>query len=143
MTGSAQITDATLPDGHGRPKAWQTVVCRRQYGPPLRFKGVRLTRHQMPLAQDSLTIDLWRRKTPGYVVCLSGLDTPDASSHASLYDAMDWLEDRCSAGDHTDPALSLATLLDRTPQQFAEQTKLRTLAGEAMDDWDRLMDAPQ
>lgn len=143
MTGLAQITDARLPDAQDPTTQWDGVVCRRQNGPPLRFKGIHLTRHARALPGGEVSIDLWRRKTPGFVVSVTDVAGPDASSHTTIDAAMQWLENRCAAARHgANDATTLAAILDHTPRQIAAHNALRELAGAAMDAWDRLLVHP-
>jgi len=142
MTGSAHITQACLPDAQDPTAQWDSVVCRRQNGPPLRFKGIHLTRHARALPGGEVSIDLWRRKTPGFVVTVTDVTGPDASSHTTIDAVMQWLEDRCALRHGATDATTLAAILDHTPRQIAAHNALRELAGAAMDAWDRLLVRP-
>ncbi len=88
---------------------------------------------------DHIAIELWRKKSGGFVIGLKANDVEDAASLADMNDAMDWLEDRCAPDDlHMAATQSLGSLLD-APFSVAALRTLRCLAGEAMDAWDQMV----
>ena len=124
-----------------RAEGWQDVVCPRRAGPPLRFKGRLLCHHTWGSEPNTLSIDLWRRKTPGYVAALTGPDGTDAVSDRHLCGVMAWLEDLCAQSPAT-PDTSIETLLHRTPSAARHHQALRQLAGRALAAWDELDHTP-
>ncbi|MEL6644575.1 MAG: hypothetical protein AAFQ79_11605 [Pseudomonadota bacterium] len=117
---------------------WESVVCPRRKGPPLRFKGVCLCQHSSGVAPDGFTITLWRRKTPGFVAAVTGPDGADARSDKTLSAVMLWLEDQCRQAAAGDPHQTVDPFLPISPRSAAQRQELRQLAGAALDDWDRL-----
>jgi hypothetical protein len=127
----------------GRDVTWRATIVKRRSAPPLRFQGRHLARHTSGRSDTDVTIDLWRRKTPGYVVAITSARTANGASVATLDQAMSWLEMECAAPvTAIDPAdeTSLADMIDEAGRGLATQRALRWLAGEAMDHWDRMND---
>lgn len=117
--------------------AWQSVMCRRRNRPPLRFKGVLAARHSQGTRDGEIIIELWQRKTPGFVVHLSLNGESDAASRDALEDAMGWLEAQCDRVIGPDSFDDLASLLQYAQRQIRARAALRVLAGQALDAWDR------
>lgn len=127
----------------GDDPCWDGIVLKRRGAPPLRFQGRRLARHAVGLSDGRIQIDLWRRKTPGFVVGLTSPIRLQAVSVPTLDAAMAWLEEQCSADvDASDFGdISLQSMIDRAQVGLAERAALRALAGDALDHWDRFVDA--
>lgn len=134
------------PSAEPRPMpAAQLVTCLRRDGPPLRFKGHRVT-HWDKASSDTtqLFVSLWSREAGGMVIAYSawtGADwRPDAQKVATLEDAIVALEGICTDLVTAIPALppisvGLADRLHSIAGHSQDIHDFKALAGKALADW--------
>lgn len=135
---TSQATRSKLPHDRAADALWDNIVLTRTSGPPLRFKGIELSRLQAPSAAGPLEICLWRRKTPGFVGFMRRAHQADAASCRDLDGIMDWLEAYCATQDWFSSGAPISAHLEQASKLLAAHSAFRRLAGAAMDEWDRM-----
>ena len=128
--------------------AAQLVTCLRQDGPPLRFKGYRVTHWELVSShQAQLFVSLWSREAGGMVIAYSawnGADwRPHAQKVATIEDAIVVLEGICTELTKAMPALppisvGLADRLQSIAGQSQDIHDFKALAGKTLAEWSDL-----
>lgn len=128
--------------------AAQLVTCLRRDGPPLRFKGYRVTHWELVSSdQAQLFVSLWSREAGGMVIAYSawnGADwRPHAQKLATIENAIVALEGICTDLVTTIPALppisvGLADRLHSIAGHSQDIHDFKALAGKALAEWSDL-----
>lgn len=121
-------------------EAWPQSTTRRSGRPPLRFKGRILIERASDQAGAGSSITLWQRKSRGYVAAVESGPIVDSISTDTLHDAMSWLEEICRNKAMPAGPATLADLMNHAPAEIAAFRELRALAGEVLDQLDRMSD---